>query len=340
MIGIDNATSTGTRPTIDAPGTPQFWTNGDPGMSEAATIMEADWHNDVQEILLAVIAAGGVTPTKGPGGDNDLLVAIRALAGAEVPQSTLVGRLFRSTVGIIHLRPTSGADVVVGIDNVILKQTGNLVFDMASDLEGGETASTAYYLYVREDPAGVLDPQISATVPDLDGGTKPGYKSGDVTRRCIGSFWNNVGQDIVPTIWGPGGSAMFTERDADHEHDLVEASSTSWRNLPVNLPVTAASVLISASAITPTPDGMIMFAADGASGTIPTGTDPSAAGLDNLLLWANWTGNGGSLKQCSVHGEIPITTPATPAISYAANASLNANFWMLVGGYRDIFAPR
>jgi hypothetical protein len=339
MIGIDNATSSGSRPTIDAPGTAQFWTNGDPGMSIAATILEADWHNDVQEILLAVIAAGGVTPTKGPGGDNDLLVAIRALAGAEVPQSSLVGRLFRSSASVMHLRPSSGADVVVGIDNVILKNTGNIVFDMASDLEGSELPSTAYYLYLR-DLAGVLDPQISATVPDLDGGTKPGYKSGDVTRRCVGSFWNDVGEDITPTIWGPGGEVLFTAHDADHVHNLIEAESTSWRNEVVNIPITASGVLISASAETPTDPGGVFFAVGDATGTIPdTGQDPGAAGLENSLLHAINAGTGDT-KGLSMHGEIPITIPATPAVAYVSTFNLGSDFFMIVRGYRDLYAPR
>lgn len=340
MIGIDNATSAGTRPTIDAPGTPQFWTNGDPGMSIAATILEADWHNDVQEILLAVIAAGGVTPTKGPGGDNDLLVAIRALAGAEVPQSTLVGRLFRVSESIVHLRPVSGADVVVGIDNEIFKQTGNLVFDMATDLDGSEAASTAYYLYVR-DLAGALDPQISATVPDLDGGTKPGYKSGDVTRRCIGTVWNDAGQDFVPCIYGPGGSVMFTEHDADHTHDLIETADTSWRDEAVNVPVSAAGVFFSASTETPTLTGMLLFAASDATGTIPTGgIDPTIAAYNNALLYSLFGGSGGTIKHISIHGEIPIAVPATPAISYVSNRDLSGSFFMIVRGYRDIFGPK
>jgi len=135
---------------------------------------------------------------------------------------------------------------------------------------------------------------------------------------------------------------MFTEHDADHTHDLIEAASTSWRNEVINIPKTAVGVIISASVITPTTDGMIMFAADGATGTIPGGgQDPTIAALNNVLLWASFTGNGGDLKQSSVHGEIPITIPATPAISYVSNQGLTGNtFFMIVRGYRDVFTPR
>jgi len=57
-------------------------------------------------------------------------------------------------------------------------------------------------------------------------------------------------------------------------------------------------------------------------------------------LWANWTGNGGDLKSLSIHGELPIVTPATPAISYVSNRTMNSDFFMIVRGYRDIFSPR
>ncbi len=328
------------RPTADTPGAQRWFRARDLGGGITGTTMEEDYLNDMLGNVIALLAAGGITRTKGSGGDNDLLDAIKGVIGFNTTQDTLMGQLFRVSNSVYELRPSNGTDVVIGIDNKILKTTGALSWDMALDLDGSEAASEALYLYVR-DNAGVLDEQISATVPDLPGGTKPGYKSGDATRRCVGSTWNDVGQDFVPAIHGPGGSAMFTEHDADHGHDLEEAASVSWRNEVVELPITAAGVFISASCLTPTADGMIMFAADGATGVIPTGgQDPTIAALNNVLLHAAFTGNAGSLKQCSVHGEIPITVPATPAISYVSNRSLNSDFFMIVRGYRDIFAPR
>ncbi len=261
------------------------------------------------------------------------------LLGLERPQEVLSGQLFRTSNSVVRLRPSSGDAVVVGIDNKILKTTGDLVWDMAADLEGSEVASVPLYLYAR-DNAGVLDEQISATVPDLPGGTKPGYKNADATRRCIGSVYNDVGQDLVPTIWGPGGQVMFLEHDADHHHDLVEAASTSWRNEVVNIPVTASGVFISASGIWPTGTGGIFFAADGATGTIPAGgVDPTNANLINALLHAVSTGSNDG-NGVSVQGEIPIVTPATPAISYVSSVGLTSNFFMVVRGYRDLYAPK
>lgn len=333
------ANAVSTRPTADAAGALRWFRARDLGGGITGTTMEEDFLNDVLGTVINVLAAGGITRTKGAAGDSDFTDAIKAIIGLEKPQGALVGQLFRVSNSVYELRPSSGADVVVGIDNKILKKTGNLVWDMAADLEGAEAASTALYLYVR-DNAGVLDEQISPTVPDLPGGTKPGYKSGDATRRCVGSTWNDVGQDFVPAIHGPGGSVMFTAHDADHVVDLVEAATTSWRNQTVKIPITAAGVFISAAARFPAATGAIYFAVGDATGTLPAGGgDPSVSGLENALLHAiNSTGS--DIKGASVQGEIPITIPATPAISYAATTTLNGDFWMIVRGYRDIFAPR
>ena len=327
------------RPTADAAGALRWFRARDLGAGITGTTMEQDYLNDHLGNNIALFLAAGITRTKGEAGDSDLLDSIKAIIGLNTPQGALSGHLDRQSPSVIRLQPIDGTDVRVGIDNKVLSKTGDLVWDMAADLEGAEGPSIALYLYVK-DAAGVLEEQISPTAPDLPGGTKPGYKSGDATRRCIGSTWNNAGSNLVPSIWGPGGAVMFTEHDADHGHDLIEAASTSWRNEVVKIPVTASGVFISASGIWPVTTGGIFFAADGATGTIPAaGVDPTVAAFKNSLLHAVSTGSNDG-NGVSVQGEIPITIPATPAISYVSTAGLSSNFFMVVRGYRDIFAPR
>ena len=65
MHRIDNATAAATLPTADSAGTPGYWTKGNPGTGTPATVMDQDWFNAVQEEFIAVLAAAGVTPTKG-----------------------------------------------------------------------------------------------------------------------------------------------------------------------------------------------------------------------------------------------------------------------------------
>lgn len=63
---------------IDGPGATvdNKFTDGDPVGGVQATLVTDDWLNDVQENVMAVLAAGGVTPTKGRAAD--LVDAIRA----------------------------------------------------------------------------------------------------------------------------------------------------------------------------------------------------------------------------------------------------------------------
>lgn len=342
MIKIDNATAKATRDAIDAAGTEGWWTNGDPGGGIPATIIEADWLNDLQAILRAVIDGGSVTPTKGPGGDNDLLTAINVLIGLGLPQGTLVGRLDRDTASIIKLLPSNGTNVICGIDNAVLTNAGSISFDLSA-AEGGESASTPYYLYLRN-LAGALDPQVSTTAPDLPGGTKPGYKSGDVTRRCVGSTWNNAAQDIVPCSWGPGGEVRFHQHDADHEYDLTPLTkSTSWREQAINLPVTADVALCHANVIMTTGDGMAVYGIEGATGILTdVETDPRvAAGAGFAYAIAASTHSGSSNKKgSSVSFEAPIITPAAPKVAWGLTDTADSNHILLVTGYRDLFAPR
>lgn len=78
------------------------FTEGDPAGGVQATVVTDDWLNDVQENLMAVLAAAGVPPTKGRA--NDLLDAVK-------------GRLINvqkfSTAGTYTYTPTPGTASVV-----------------------------------------------------------------------------------------------------------------------------------------------------------------------------------------------------------------------------------
>ncbi len=79
MFRIDTSRAVLSRPASAAPGTPGHFTNGDPTTGYLATQLDGEWFNGVQENLMAVLAAGGIAPVKGPAGDNNLLDAIRAV---------------------------------------------------------------------------------------------------------------------------------------------------------------------------------------------------------------------------------------------------------------------
>jgi hypothetical protein len=63
MFRIDNSTASTTLPPQKPVGVPGFFTAGTVG-GVPATIVEADWMNTVQEELMAILGAAGVTPSK------------------------------------------------------------------------------------------------------------------------------------------------------------------------------------------------------------------------------------------------------------------------------------
>lgn len=65
---------------IDGPGATVDgkFTEGNPAAGVPATVVTSDWMNDIQENIMAVLLAGGVTPTKGRAAD--LVDAVRASA--------------------------------------------------------------------------------------------------------------------------------------------------------------------------------------------------------------------------------------------------------------------
>jgi len=85
MQRVDTATAVEVLPAQNAPGDPGYFTQGNPAEGLAATIPGQDWFNCVQEELIAVILAAGLTPDKAA--TNQVLTAIQRISvpyGAEM----------------------------------------------------------------------------------------------------------------------------------------------------------------------------------------------------------------------------------------------------------------
>jgi hypothetical protein len=103
MFRIDNTTAVGTLPVAAAPIVPGYFTDGNPSTGVAATIVDAWWCNMLQEEILTVISAAGITPNKAA--HNQLYLALQALytpagqTGAFLPLAggTLTGLLVVDT---------------------------------------------------------------------------------------------------------------------------------------------------------------------------------------------------------------------------------------------------
>lgn len=82
MYQIDSSGSVATQPAPAAAGTPGWFTDGNPATATPATILDGDWFNAIQAELINVLAAAGITPTKGT--NNQLLSAVNALFAASI----------------------------------------------------------------------------------------------------------------------------------------------------------------------------------------------------------------------------------------------------------------
>lgn len=77
MFRIDDPSAVGALPAPAAAGTEGYFTEGNPGAGVPPTRVRADWLNQIQEELRAVVVAGGLTPSKTT--LNQLLSALNAL---------------------------------------------------------------------------------------------------------------------------------------------------------------------------------------------------------------------------------------------------------------------
>jgi phage-related tail fiber protein len=88
MYGIDNATAAAAAPTYPAAGVAGHFSKGNPSTSTAATVVDDWWLDQVNQELLNVLSAGGVTPSKGA--NNQVATAIANLiSGATTPPSVV-----------------------------------------------------------------------------------------------------------------------------------------------------------------------------------------------------------------------------------------------------------
>ncbi|HDR9510655.1 TPA: hypothetical protein QDC03_005830 [Burkholderia cepacia] len=87
MFRTDQQTAVTAIPAPTPAGTPGFFTGGNPATGLPATILDADWLNMVQEELMSILAAAGISPSKTT--YSQVLAAIQQLTGTTI--STVKG---------------------------------------------------------------------------------------------------------------------------------------------------------------------------------------------------------------------------------------------------------
>jgi hypothetical protein len=86
MFQIDNSTATASQPASTAPGTPGFFTDGNPAGGAPATLVPAEWLNLVMMELINAVKAGGQVPSKSV--FNQLALGMLALGSPYVADAS------------------------------------------------------------------------------------------------------------------------------------------------------------------------------------------------------------------------------------------------------------
>ena len=108
MFQIDNSTAVAAIPPPAPAGSPGYFTDGNAATGVPATIVPAEFMNMLMMENLNVLAAGGITPTKGQ--YNQLSLAI-----SKIVQNGAAGAASEATAGILKLSTTE--QVIGGADN-------------------------------------------------------------------------------------------------------------------------------------------------------------------------------------------------------------------------------
>ncbi len=247
-----------------------------------------------------------------------------------------VGHFVRTSGSVYTLYPGIGGEIVINVNGARLVRTTTLTFDFGNLDTGSEVASTAYYFYI-DNVAGVMTAVVSVTPPTVLGAVgKVGYHPSRTDERCVLGVWNDVTSNFTNAIHMPDGKVLFIEHESDHEHNLVETAITSWRNEPVNIPETAVSVLFTAGAVFTSGDGMAVWGKDGASSVLTAGAMSPVADLDIMFFGVT---AGTSRTTYQLNAEMPIVDRTAPALNYGTTRDLEDHY-MIVNGYRDLFAPK
>jgi hypothetical protein len=84
MYQIDNPTAATTRPAVTPAGATGYFTDGDAALAHQPTILPAEWLNMLQDELINILTAAGITPDKTK--FNQLALALQTGVAATPPQ--------------------------------------------------------------------------------------------------------------------------------------------------------------------------------------------------------------------------------------------------------------
>lgn len=198
MHRIDHATAVAVQPAQTAPGTPGYFSEGDPALGAQATVVTKDWANAIQEEIAHVIEAASIDLEKTD--NTQLFDAIMALilanVGGDIPiASTTVAGIVELATSAETATGTDGTRAVTpaGAVATFLRLTQNL-----GDLPNAGTARTNLGL------------GTAALVNTGTGSTSvPTTGQADARYARVGAFSNTYTAQQNAPIWNTTSSLRY-----------------------------------------------------------------------------------------------------------------------------------
>lgn len=280
MFRIDNSTSVPAAPATPTPSTPGFFTNGNPTAAQGATVVDDWWLNQLQEEILTVVTAAGLTPNKMD--TTQLLQALRLLI--------FPGKIPITAATDFYLSPTGSdatGDGSSGAPWATLQYAYNWIVANTVNLGGW---------VIRLNMAnGTYTGPLNATVPPLSGPV-----------QILGNAANPA--SVIVNVANANAIEAQFGVTLDVEHVTLQASGTS----------AGGSGLVAAQGGTITFDDIVfnacgnahIFASFGAQ--VRAGTKYQITGGAQQHILAT---SGSTVIQSPITSNVAITLTGTPAFS-------------------------
>lgn len=299
MFQTDQPTAVSSIPTPTAAGTPGFFTGGNPGAGQPATIVDNDWLNMIQSELMNVVTASGQTPSKTT--YTQVLAALSSMFSPVVGQT----RNAKMSVTAVSTSATFTADeVVVGLAlggrKFLLgsfSQSVNLATTGAGGMDTGTAPVNGFVaLYAIYNPTTGSVSILATNAATLQGNV---YGGGNMPVGYTAS--------ALISIWGTNASRQFvvglqTDRQISTATGVAVTSSTAVSSF---VPVTAATLIpFNAKYISG-----FLFSSSSNAGNAQTNI--SGNGLTGLQQVAGSGTTGGTTSAVAPFNKLQLSTPQT-----------------------------
>jgi microcystin-dependent protein len=301
MFRIDNSSAVSVRPTPGPPGTPGFFTNGNPATAQEATIVDDWWANSVQEEILTVIEQAGITPDKGS--ISQLFEALNRLYQG-------VGALDETYLTIINYRQWEAPHVTTG-------------------------TSTAYTLFYTVPPGALMDGMVHTAEFHIANGAQPQLGVNNLGLRPVHYYSVGAWRPLPPNLVGPGENRRVAYHQASDAYRLLDWRDTTGDWVPTGRGQARLGTILGQGQAVSRANYAGLFAAYGTTygagngsttfnlpdlrGRVVAGTDQGAGRLVTSIAGTLGSFGGQEMQQYNLIGEA-VSSPITGTVDVTGTA--------------------